>query len=228
VQGGDWGSFISRKLASLHGHKTVKAWHTNFPNVRQPPSLFTHPVLFFKHLLTPYSTNERAGLERTQWFMTKSRGYFQEQSTQPQTIGYSLADSPVGLLAWIYEKLVQWTDGYPWDDDEVLEWVSIYWFSRAGPAASVRIYYETVNSNEYTNIPWSSVPCGLSFFPRELTVVPRTWARAIGNVVFESEHGAGGHFAAHEKPEELAADLRAMFGKSGPAFGVVNGLAGYD
>lgn len=54
------------------------------------------------------------------------------------------------------------------------------------------------------------------------------WARTIGNVVFESEHQSGGHFAAHEKPEELAADVRAMFGKGGPAFGVVSGRVGYD
>lgn len=65
--------------------------------------------------LTP---GEKAGLERTQWFQKMGRGYFMEQSTQPQTLGYSLADSPSGLLAWIYEKLVNWTDEYKWDDDE--------------------------------------------------------------------------------------------------------------
>lgn len=54
------------------------------------------------------------------------------------------------------------------------------------------------------------------------------WARTIGNVAFEAEHGAGGHFAAHERPDDLAADVRAMFGKGGPAFGVVPGSSGYD
>ncbi len=57
-------------------------------------------------------------MAQSQWFRAKGSGYSAEQSTQPQTLGYSLADSPVGLLAWIYEKLVNWTDGYPWDDDE--------------------------------------------------------------------------------------------------------------
>lgn len=238
------------------------------PNVsiQEPPSLWRNPRLWFAHLTTPYSAAERAGLKRTQWFFAKCRGYFLEQATQPQTIGYSLADSPSGLLAWIYEKLVPGTDGYPWNDDEgayvfatiddtiyrtvasVLTWISIHWFSRAGPAASLRIYYETVASNEFYEVPSSTVPCGLSFFPLEVTVPPRTyvgclllhrtqisysipvgrWARTIGNVVFESTHLSGGHFAAFEKPAELAADLRAMFGRGGPAFGVVSGKTGYD
>ena len=121
-------------------------------------------------------------------------GYVAEQSTQPQTVGYSLADSPVGLLAWVYEKLVQWTDSYPWTDDEglssssptplqtsddpeilaVLQWISLYWFSKAGPAASLRIYYEVGAAAGFFNHPWSSVPLGLSYFPKELLVVPKT------------------------------------------------------
>lgn len=76
-------------------------------------------------------------------------GYFHAQSTKPQTIGYALADSPVALLTWIYEKLHDWTDDYPWTDDEILTWVSIYWFSTAGPAASVRIYYEAAHSAQF-------------------------------------------------------------------------------
>ncbi|KAI0927453.1 hypothetical protein AcV5_007992 [Taiwanofungus camphoratus] len=225
VQGGDWGSLIARKLASAYGPRSVKAWHTNMPSMPRP-SFLRHPRQFLAHLFTPYTAVERAGIKRTQWFTTKGRGYSSEQSTQPQTLGYSLADSPVGLLAWIYEKLVQWTDSYPWDDDEVLAWISIYWFSRAGPAASVRIYYEVAVAKE--NIPSSPIPCGLSFFPGELVIVPRTWARTIGHVVFEAEHSSGGHFAAHEKPAELAGDLRAMYGRGGPVFGVVKGKVGYD
>ncbi|OBZ72742.1 putative epoxide hydrolase [Grifola frondosa] len=228
VQGGDWGSLLARMLAATHGYESVKAWHTNFPNVHHPPSLLQHPRQFFANLIMPYSRSERAGLERTKWITTKGRGYFHEQATMPQTLGYALADSPVALLAWIYEKLVTWTDGYPWDDDEVLTWVSVYWFSRAGPAASLRIYFEAAATDQFGNVPWSAVPCGLSFFPRELVVPPRTWARTIGNVVYESAHLSGGHFAAHEKPAELAGDVRAMFGKGGPAYGIVSGRDGYD
>ncbi|KAI0734749.1 Alpha/Beta hydrolase protein [Fomitopsis betulina] len=227
VQGGDWGSFLASKLAHRYGHKSVRAWHTNFPRIRTPPSLFKFPRLWLQHALTAYTDAEKKSLARQQWFQCKGRGYFLEQATQPQTLGYSLADSPVGLLAWIYEKLVAWSDSYPWDDDEVLTWISVYWFSRPGAGASVRIYYEVTQANEYY-VPWSSVPCGLSYFPGEIASLPKTWARQAGNVVFESEHEAGGHFAAHEQPEALAGDVRAMFGKGGPAFGVVPGKTGYD
>ena len=71
-----------------------------------------------RYSLTPYTSAEKAGLARTAWFRAEGSGYFAEQSTQPQTLGYALADSPVGLLAWIYEKLVNWTDAYAWTDDE--------------------------------------------------------------------------------------------------------------
>ncbi|KAJ3475637.1 hypothetical protein NLI96_g11708 [Meripilus lineatus] len=148
-------------------------------------------------------------------------------ATQPQTLGYSLADSPVGLLAWIYEKLVNWADDYPWDDDEVLQWVSIYWFSRPGPTASIRIYYESYATAGTLPFGETSVPLGISYFPKELVLSPRSWSRTLGNVVFESEHEGGGHFAAHEKPVELVSDLRKMFGKGGPAYGVVSGKNGY-
>ena len=126
-------------------------------------------------------------------------GYYEIQSTKPQTIGYSLADSPVGLLSWIYEKLVTWTDGYPFTDDEglhgpscfnvgfadsvhslnlylsVLTWVSIYWFSRAGPVASCRIYYESLKANDTRDTTVPTIPKGISFFPKELVNLPRAY-----------------------------------------------------
>ncbi|EMD33630.1 hypothetical protein CERSUDRAFT_117746 [Gelatoporia subvermispora B] len=224
VQGGDWGRYIGQRLAYAYGNKSVKAWHTNYPRAN-PPTLRSNPLSYITSIVTPTTAFERAGIERGKWFQKYGRGYFEEQSTRPQTLGYSLADSPVGLLAWIYEKLVEWTDEYPWEDDEVLTWVSIYWFSRAGPAASVRIYCERVRA-EYHDW-WSPIPLGISFFPKELGAVPGTWVRTIGNVVQKSVHEHGGHFASHERPEDLAGDLRKMFAKGGPAFGVVSGKSGY-
>ncbi|KAH7917422.1 alpha/beta-hydrolase, partial [Leucogyrophana mollusca] len=179
---------------------------------------------------------EKAGLERTAWFRSKGRGYFAQQSTQPQTLVYALADSPVGLLAWIYEKLVLWTDNHPWTEDEgdmadaviiVLTWISIYLFSRAGPAASLRIYFELEGNSSSFLSKCPTIPMGASYFPKELIVVPQAWVRKANNVVFESKHQSGGHFAAHEKPGELVDDLRKMFGKGGPAYGVVPGKTGY-
>lgn len=114
-----------------------------------PPSWRTHPLLALQHAINPYTPQELAGLQRTASVRQSGLGYFHVQSTKPKTIGYSLADSPVGLLAWIYEKLHDWTDEYAWTEEEVLTWVSIYWFSKAGPAASVRIYYEATHTKEH-------------------------------------------------------------------------------
>lgn len=199
TQGGDWGYFITRNIARLYGHKHCQAWHTNM-GVGRPPHPVRNPLLFLGLMLsmTPYTNlyteREKKGLERSQAMAKKGMGFVEIQSTKPQTIGYALADSPVGLLAWIYEKLVAWTDGYPWEDDEskfefpshrfkqiltlyqVLEWISIYWFSRAGPAASLRIHYEVIGQGGVIgNDANPSVPMGVSFFPAELVNVPRSY-----------------------------------------------------
>ncbi|TFK52704.1 alpha/beta-hydrolase [Heliocybe sulcata] len=233
TQGGDWGYRVTRKMAAMYGGKHVQAWHTNHP-VPDPPSFIRNPILAFNHFLhtwtpySPYTDAERRSLDRNKWFEQTQSGYFVEQSTQPQTLGYSLADSPVGLLAWMYEKLVHWTDKYEWDDDEVLTWVSIYWFSRAGPAASLRIYYEFMHaSDSHDSTRVGSIPLGVSHFPAEIVSPPRSWIRTVGNVVFQSEHTAGGHFAAFERPRELVDDLRKMYGRGGPAYGAVAGMHGY-
>ncbi|KAK7033812.1 EHN domain-containing protein [Favolaschia claudopus] len=223
TQGGDWGGLITRKMAAMYGGKHIKAWHTNFPVVRPPEfslnpiTLFTSlsmlPALFYLFLFSP---TERIALQRTLTVQRTGMAYFQIQATKPQTLGYALADSPVGLLAWIYEKLVAWSDGYKWEDDEVLTWISIYIFSRAGPAASLRIYYEASASGRLLPAIWEwdqlpRIPMGVSYFPGEMLLLPRSWIRRTGNVVFERVHDAGGHFAAHEVPELLVGDVRKMF-----------------
>ncbi|PFH54044.1 hypothetical protein AMATHDRAFT_73058 [Amanita thiersii Skay4041] len=227
TQGGDWGFAITRRIAKLYGGKHSRAWHTNFP-LGPPPRLVSRPLSFLSAALSKFSPGEKAGLDRTLWFRDHGRGYYGQQSTQPQTLGYSLADSPVGLLAWIYEKLINWTDDYKWDDDEVLTWISIYWFSRAGPAASIRIYYEVahLDSNTFTSIESTSTPMGYSFFPKELIKLPKKWVKT-SNLVFEGDHDRGGHFAAYEVPDLLVGDLRKMFGKGGPAANAVPGQSGY-
>ena len=134
----------------------------------------------------------------------------------------------MALLAWIYEKLHDWTDDYPWTDDEILTWISIYWFSTAGPTANLRIYYEATHSltegqihRNRTNQWIGKVKLGLCFTPKELTVIPHTWGRTLGPVVFESQKQRGGHFAAWEIPNEITSDLQTMFGKGGACYGIV-------
>ncbi|KAK6209017.1 phosphoribosylformylglycinamidine synthase [Pestalotiopsis sp. IQ-011] len=235
TQGGDWGCHISRALAHLFP-SNCRATHLNM-DTGNPPTFLTNPVLAAQHVVTPYTKRESEGRARSEWFQKEGRGYNVEQSTKPQTLGYALADSPVACLAWIYEKLHDWTDAYPWTDDEVCEWVSIYWFSAAGPAASVRIYYETTHNVDGREgklghdklRSWSpGVKLGFSHFPMDLSVLPSTWVRTQGETVFEKEHENGGHFAAWERPAWLVEDVREMFGKKGGAYNVVKGLTGYD
>ncbi|KAG1822989.1 Alpha/Beta hydrolase protein, partial [Suillus subaureus] len=178
------------------------------------------PLSFLSFLLTPWTIEEKAGIERTKWFRTNGYGYFTQQSTQPQTLAL------LALLGWIYEKLVLWTDNYNWSDDEVLMWISLYWFSRAGPAASLRIYFELRGDCEDLGRS-PTIPMGASFFPKELIVLPAAWLRMSNNVVFEFHHKTGGHFAATERPEELVRDVQKMFAKGSPAFAIVPGRTGY-
>ncbi|KAM5540925.1 hypothetical protein V8D89_005569 [Ganoderma adspersum] len=218
--GGDWGHVVGLNAVTKYGHRHIKAWHTNCPITDVGVSaLLSQPRVLFNMLAYPFDRQAQKALAQTKRHFHEGSGYMIQQATKPQTIGHCLADSPVGLLAWIYEKLVNWSDGYPWSDDEVLEWVSIYWFSRAGPTASARMYYEMTggNKNFFRGIRWTSVPLGISHFPREVARLPKSWMRLLGNVVFQSDHDKGGHFAAYEQPEKLADDLRKMFGAGGPA-----------
>jgi hypothetical protein len=111
------------------------------------------------------------------------------------------------LLAWIYEKLHDWTDNHHWTDDKVLTWISIYQFSRAGPGAAQRIYYEVAHTKQSTQSlgtpgrPFSredtagyirSVELGVTFNPKELVVLPKIWARTMGELVYEAENSVGG------------------------------------
>lgn len=225
TQGGDWGYAVTRMMGLLYPQHCL-ASHLNFVRVNDRPSISSNPLLSIQDSLSSYTDAEKAGLARTKWFMEEGFGYNLEQSTKPSTLGFALADSPVALLAWIYEKLHDWTDAYPWTDDEVLEWVSVYQFSTAGPAASVRIYYENTHTNaEFTRKINGYVPdvkLGLSYFPKDLVVPPRTWGRTLGPVVYERVHPDGGHFAAHERPEELVKDLREMFAQRDVARGLAS------
>lgn len=237
TQGGDWGFYITRAMSLLFPQH-VKATHLNF-DFGTAPTWSQYPFTSLQHALTPYTEREKKGLERAKWFLTEGSGYRNEQGTKPQTLGYALADSPVALLGWIYEKLHDWTDDYPFTDDEVCTWISLYWFSTAGPAANVRIYYEATHHWSTQNprrekitretvgewIP--HVKIGYSHQPAELRPVPKTWVKKLGNIVFDRDSERGGHFFAFEMPDQLVTDLRDMFGKGGGAYKVVKGKNGY-
>lgn len=222
TQGGDWGSSITRLMGILYP-QSLRALHLNLIVATPPP--ITSPIAFVHflliHLLNLYTPQEALGLQKAQSYQQgNGNGYFEIQKQRPNTIGVALADSPVGLLTWIYDKLVVWTDSYPWTDDEICEWVSLYWFSRAGPAASITIYHEAFKgeliANAGTFLPNTKV--GFSHFPKEMFRTPNLWNKQLGNVVFEKEHDHGGHFPSWEQPEALTADLRTMFVPGGAAY----------
>ncbi|KAJ8206815.1 hypothetical protein LV164_004898 [Aspergillus fumigatus] len=200
--------------------------------------------IFVQSILTlPFSSRSRALISTTLDYLNRGNAYMRQQETAPQTLGYGLHDSPVALLAWVYDKLHAWADDYPWTDDEILTWVSVYQFSVAGPAASVRIYYEaaqtppadasasTLKRVSTVDAISASIPgevkLAVAHFKRELIKLPFLWCRSMGSVVRESEFECGGHFAAWEVPELLAADVRSFLGKGGQAYAAVTGKNGY-
>jgi pimeloyl-ACP methyl ester carboxylesterase len=132
------------------------------------------------------------------------------------TLAFALSDSPIGLAAWIAEKFRAWSDcGGELERaipiDTLLTDISIYWFS-GNIAASLRLYKEmrlqplTFEAGERV-----SVPFGVTVFPRELPMPPRSWVERGLNVVHWTQMPAGGHFAALEQPEALAEEIRAFF-----------------
>jgi hypothetical protein len=163
------------------------------------------------------SDREKTQLERSRNFTKEGSGYFAIHTTRPMALAYAMTDSPVGLLAWIYDKLTLWTDNYQWTPDEILTWVSIYYFSTAGPGASFNTYYtnqhrKPVSAFEMVGEYIDSL-LGISRFEKEILNMPKLWNKMLGPIVFEREHDRGGHFAAFEVPELLAGDVREWAGK---------------
>jgi len=202
TQGGDWGFVITRALAHLYP-KHVKALHTNWPYAAFP-SFTASPLIaatsLFKHALKLYTPREAKDLANAQKTAKGGdTGYLALLSTKPTTVAFSLEDSPVGLLAFIYEKLDIWTDDYPWSDDEILTWISVYWFSDAGAGAAGNIYKEAKNEKVWTTKKlqgWVDQPLGFRYFPKELASLPKGWLSAMGKVVLIGESEKGGHFGA--------------------------------
>jgi pimeloyl-ACP methyl ester carboxylesterase len=140
-------------------------------------------------------------------------GYHRLQSTRPQTIGYGLADSPVGLAAWIYEKFDEWTDTNHQPEqvlplDLMLDNIMLYWLPASG-ASSARLYWQHEGLD--MSGPPPAVPVGISAFPAEIVPIPRTWAqRAYPRLTYFNTVERGGHFAAFEQPDLFARELRAF------------------
>jgi pimeloyl-ACP methyl ester carboxylesterase len=184
-------------------------------------------ALGLKEQLPAKSEQERAAHDALDTFTTDGFGYFLEQSTRPQTIGYSLLDSPVGLAAWLldhdtdsYLKISRaFVDGKPVGNltrDNIVDNITLYWLTGTG-ATAARWYWEfgrTVAAARAAGQapPPVSVPVAFTTFPRELWAAPRSWVETVyPNLTYFNEVDRGGHFAAWEEPALFSTELRAAF-----------------
>jgi len=152
---------------------------------------------------------ERAFLAAEEAWADAERGYSHEQQTRPLTLAQGLSDSPSGLLAWILEKYRAWSDTR-FSDDFVLTQASLYWFTDT-ISTSFRPYYERHHRLD-TRIERVEVPTALALFPADLGGrQPRSWVERTYNLTRYTPMPRGGHFAAYEEPELLAADITAFF-----------------
>ncbi len=167
--------------------------------------------------------DEREYVARSAEWQRREGGYAAIQSTRPQTLGYGLADSPVGLAAWIVEKFRAWSDcagdiTARFDQDELLTTVMLYWVTNTINSAN-RHYYDRRQDPAPLRLPPGTrieVPTGIAMFPGEAELrVPRHFAERCYRVTRWTDLPRGGHFPALEEPELLAADIRAFFGRTG-------------
>jgi pimeloyl-ACP methyl ester carboxylesterase len=168
---------------------------------------------------------ERAALDAINTFRTSGFGYFLEQSTRPQTIGYALLDSPVALAAWMldhdtdsYYKISRaFVDGEPSGGltrDHILDNITLYWLTGTG-ASAARAYWELGRAAALAAgqaPPEVSLPVGFTTFPGEVFRAPRSWVeKSYPNLIYFNEVEKGGHFAAWEEPELFSSEVRAAF-----------------
>ena len=204
TQGGDWGAFVTSRLALVHPERIVGV-HLNLLPLRRDPKL---PAA---------SEAEARYLGELKHWLKEETGYQAIQGTRPQTLAAALTDSPAGLAAWIGEKFRAWSDcdgaiERAIDRDTLLANISLYWFTGA-IGSSFWPYWARMHG------PWPipaertiDVPMGYADFPREILRPPRALAdRVFTDIRRWSAMPKGGHFAALEQPEALAQEIRAFF-----------------
>lgn len=226
---------ISR-LAAITHPENVLGCHVNMI-VATPPSWWRKPFSFLRFVIWAVWTggNKTGFLGRMMWWMKEesgklhpksltsnstshilisTTGYMEIQSTKPQTISYSLADSPLGQLAWIFDKTHALIDKYTFSDEEIITWAMMYIIPGTSAQASIYTNGRGPKADFLTYLMSSQISAnqdfGASLFPKEVYNVPRFWAEAsvAKRIVFWREHDEGGHFAATERPGILVEDIR--------------------
>ncbi|HZB72891.1 MAG TPA: epoxide hydrolase [Acidimicrobiales bacterium] len=216
AQGGDVGAFVTDAMGR-QGPRGLLGIHVNLLGA----------ALALKDQLPAETEQERAAHSAVETFTADGFGYFLEQSTRPQTIGYPLLDSPVGLAAWLldhdtdsYYKISRaFVDGEPVGNltrDNVLDNITLYWLTGTG-ASAARWYWEFGRFVAAAQAagqapPPVAVPVGFTTFPDEIFRAPRSWVEtAYPGLAYFNEADRGGHFAAWEEPELFATEVRAAF-----------------
>ncbi|MBC7772497.1 MAG: epoxide hydrolase, partial [Pyrinomonadaceae bacterium] len=213
AQGGDWGALITDEMGVLAPPELL-AIHTNMPGavpaeVSQALKGGTPP--------SGLSDEEKRAYERLDFFYKKGLAYAQEMGNRPQTL-YGIADSPVGLAAWIldhdersYQLIARVFDGKTegLSRDDILDNITLYWLTNTG-VSSARLYWE--NKLAFFDPKHVAIPVAVSAFPDELYQAPRSWAeRAYPKLIHYNKLDKGGHFAAWEQPAFITSELRAAF-----------------
>ncbi|XP_020316276.2 epoxide hydrolase 1 [Oncorhynchus kisutch] len=229
LQGGDWGSIITTNMAQMKP-ECVKGLHLNMLTNKMRGFGVLFSILIGRYLpwLVGFTREDVRRLfgsvgfmERNFYEIIRETGYLHIQGTKPDSAGYGVNDSPVGLAAYILEKFSTWTDfnNRDLEDgglerkftlDDLLTNIMIYW-TTGSIVSSMRFYKENLKTNidnRLDNNTGVYVPTGLAAFPNELMHVPQLWARAkFRNIYSYSYMPRGGHFAAFEEPQLLADDL---------------------
>jgi pimeloyl-ACP methyl ester carboxylesterase len=222
AQGGDVGAAVTDTMA-LQEPDGLAGIHLNF--LRRPPPDVAAAV--FGGAPEPEGLTESGHVALDRLRTQFKKGYIVEQGQTPQTIGYSLTDSPVGLAAWIldhdtdsYRKITRaFVDGKPTGGltrDRVLDNITLYWLTSTG-ASAARMYWESQRATAAAAAagqtpPETSVPVAVTVFPDEIFRAPRNWAeRVYPNLVYFNEVDRGGHFAAWEVPGLFSTEMRAAF-----------------
>jgi microsomal epoxide hydrolase len=197
VQGGDWGSPISRELATQAPERVVGV-HLNF--LGTPPG--TDDDL---------SADDRNRLDRQARYLSEPAGYWRLQSTRPQTLAFALADSPMAQLAWIADRVVAWADpSRAISPDVLLTTASISWFG-GNAASSSNLHFEAAGQRGGP-LP-CPVPMGVAVFPHDLVRPVRRLVERVYDIAQWSEFDRGGHFPAIETPELFVDDVRSFFSR---------------
>jgi len=202
--GGDVGSGVTRYLALNHPDLLFGIHLTDIGILRN---------LLTAQDQTGLSEEELLYKKTAQDWLAQEAGYISIQSTKPQTLAYSLSDSPVGLAAWIIEKFRAWSDckgdlRQAFSEDELLTNIMIYWVTNTA-GSSTHLYYE--NTHSLPPIGHIDVPSGIALFQADILKPPKKWAEQNLNITRWTELPHGGHFTAMEEPELLAEDIRSFF-----------------